>query len=329
MNLYRTTTTIRTEAVHPCGARRQLKQSHLLVIVVCGLLGACSSDEPGTTIDASSVQLTEIPINGTTLNYMERGQGAPVLLVHGTLGDYRTWDGQIEALSRDHRVISYSRRYHYPNEWPPNASDFSAVLHAEDLAALIEALNLRPVHLVGHSYGAFISLLVAREHPELVRSLTLAEPPVMPLVATTPEGEALAQEFVATAITPSAEAFQRGDVEEGVRTFINGVLGAGAYEDLDSEIRANMMQNARELEGATMDENLFPPFSCEDAGDVSVPTLLVHGELSPRLLVLIQDLLEQCLPNQERAMIPAASHGSVFENPEAFNEAVLAFLARH
>jgi hypothetical protein len=78
----------------------------LLVVVVCGLLGACSSDEPGTTIDASSVQLTEIPINGTTLNYMERGQGAPVLLVHGTLGDYRTWDGQIEALSRDRETLS-------------------------------------------------------------------------------------------------------------------------------------------------------------------------------------------------------------------------------
>ncbi len=66
--------------------------------------------------------------------------------------------------------------------------------------------------------------------------------------ATTPEGEAQLQEFVATAIMPSAEAFQRGDVEEGVRTFADGVLGAGAYEDLDSEIRANMMQNARELE---------------------------------------------------------------------------------
>ena len=156
----------------------------LLVVVVCGLLGACSSDEPGTTIDASSVKLTEIPINGTTLNYMERGQGAPVLLVHGTLGDYRTWDGQIEALSRDHRVISYSRRYHFPNEWPPTASSFSAVIHAEDLAALIQRLDVGPVHLVGHSFGAFISLLVAREHPELVRSLTLAEPPVMSVDAS-------------------------------------------------------------------------------------------------------------------------------------------------
>ena len=306
-----------------------MKQAHLLVIGVCAFLGACSPNETGSATDASSAQLTEIQVNGTTLNYIERGQGDTVLLVHGTLGDYRTWDGQIEAFSRDHRVISYSRRYHYPNALPPTASSFSAVIHAEDLAALIQRLDVGPVHLVGHSFGAFISLLVAREHPELVRSLTLAEPPVMSLVATTPEGEALVQELVATAIMPSAEAFQRGDVEEGVRTFADGTLGAGAYEDLDSEIRANMMQNARELEGATMDENLFPPFLCEDATNVAVPTLLVHGELSLRILVLIQDMLEQCLPNQERAMIPAASHGLVWESPGAFNEVVLAFIARH
>ena len=46
-----------------------------------------------------------------------------------------------------------------------------------------------------------------------------------------------------------------------------------------------------------MDENLFPPFLCEDASSITVPTLLVHGELSPRIFVLIQDLLEQCLPH--------------------------------
>jgi len=306
-----------------------MKQAHLSVFLLSVFLGACSSDEPASAVATGPAQLSEILINGIALNYVESGQGEPVLLVHGTLGDYRTWDGQIEAFSRDHRVISYSRRYHYPNEWPPNASDFSVVVHAEDLAAFIEALNLGPVHLVGHSFGAFIALLVAREHPELVRSLTLGEPPVHPLAATTPEGEALIQEFVATANTPAAEAFERGDAEEGVRIFINGVLGAGAYEDLDSEIRVNMMQNARELEGASMDENIFPPFSCEDASGVAVPTLLVHGELSPRIFVLIQDLLAQCMPNQERATIPAASHGLEYENPEAFNEDVLAFIVQH
>jgi len=78
-----------------------------------------------------------------------------------------------------------------------------------------------------------------------------------------------------------------------------------------------------------MDENLFPPFSCEDARDVSVPTLLIGGELSPKMFVLIHDIIEPCLLNKERAIVPEASHGLEFENPQAFNEIVLAFLAKH
>lgn len=274
-------------------------------------------------------QPKEIRVNDVTLNYIEQGQGDPVVFVHGTLGDYRTWDGQIEPFSRKYRVISYSRRYHYPNHWPQDTSSFSVVVHAEDLAAFIKALKVGRVHLVGHSFGAFISLLVAGDYPELIRSLTLVEPPVMSLLTTTPQGDSLLQNFTAGTIIPSGEAFQSGDNEEGVRRFINGVLGDNAYENLPPNVRAIMMENARELKGATMDTNLFPPFSCEDARNVSIPTLLLNGELSPNMFIQIQDILEQCLPNKERAMIPAASHGSVYENPQAFNEAVLTFLAKH
>ncbi len=274
-------------------------------------------------------QPKEIRVNDVTLNYIEQGQGDPVVFVHGTLGDYRTWDGQIEPFSKKYRVISYSRRYHYPNIWPQDTSSFSVTVHAKDLAAFIQTLKLGRVHLVGHSFGAFISLLVAQDHPELIRSLTLGEPPVNSLLATTPQGDSLLQNFVATAIIPSGEAFQSGENEEGVRRFVNGVLGDSAYENLPPHVRANMMENVRELKGATMDGNLFPPFSCEDARVVRVPTLLLNGELSPKMFTQIQDILEQCLANKERAMIPAASHGLEYENPEAFNEAVLTFIAKH
>ena len=130
----------------------------------------------------SEVQTKSVRVDDVSLHYIERGEGTPIVLVHGTLGDYRTWDGQLEAFAKRHRLISYSRRYHYPNEWPTEATDFSVTIHARDLAAFIGALKLPPVHLVGHSYGAFIAFLVARDHPQVVRSLTLGEPPVMPLL---------------------------------------------------------------------------------------------------------------------------------------------------
>ncbi|MCP3404839.1 alpha/beta fold hydrolase [Bradyrhizobium sp. CCGB01] len=274
------------------------------------------------------MQTREVQINGLPLHYIELGQGTPVVLVHGTLEDYRTRDGQLDALSKGYRLISYSRRYHYPNEWPKDATDFSVTIHATDLAAFIKALNLPPVHLIGHSYGAFIAFLVARDHPGVIRSLTLGEPPMMPLLKTTPEGDAL----LAAAITRSiatGEAFKQGNDEEGVRRFVNGVLGEGSYEKLPPPVLKRVMDNARELKGESSSRDLFPPTTCEDVQKLKAPTLLLDGERSPKMFRVINDRLEHCLPSVERATIPAASHQMEVENAQAFNEKVLEFIAKH
>lgn len=296
-------------------------------VTAASCLVADPSLAQNTGMPASEV--LAVRANDVTLHYIGRGEGTPILLVHGTLGDYRTWDGQLEAFAEKHQLISYSRRYHYPNEWPQEATDFSVTIHARDLAAFIGALKLPPVHLVGHSYGAFIAFLVARDHPELVRSLTLGEPPVMSLLKSAPDGDALLTAFVTTSILPSAEAFKQGKDEEGVRLFVNGVLGEDSYEKLPPDVRKGMMDNARELEGETSSKDLFPAITCEDVKKVKAPTLLLEGERSPKMFRVIHDMLDRCLVNKERAIIPAVSHGLPFENPKAFNEKVLAFIARH
>lgn len=309
---------------------RTLVPKYIVLVSVAAMLFVASpsfAQQKGAS--SSEMQTREVQINGLTLHYIELGQGTPVVLVHGTLEDYRTWDGQLEALSKGYRLISYSRRYHYPNEWPKDATDFSVTIHARDLAAFIKALNLPPVHLIGHSYGAFIAFLVARDHPEVIRSLTLGEPPVMSLLATTTEGDALLTTFVKTSSVPSSEAFKQGNDEEGVRRFVNGVLGEGSYEKLPPPVLKSLMDNAQELKGETLSRDLFPPTTCEDVQKVKAPTLLLDGERSPKMFRLINDRLEHCLPSVERATIPAASHQMEVENPQAFNEKVLAFIATH
>lgn len=279
------------------------------------------------------VQTQTIQVNNATLTYIEQGNGEPVVLVHGSLGDYRSWATQVKPFSEQYNVIAYSRRYHYPNPWPGDSAGFSVAVHANDLAAFIRALDLEPVHLVGHSFGAFTSLLVARDHPQLVRSLTLGEPPVMPLVAGSSPGDSLLREFRENSIIPAHQAFEKGNTLEGIRRFINGVLGKEEFQNLPPETHAQMMDNAREMKGEmqtfAVDQNLFPPFSCQDGKQVKVPTLLVDGELSPPLMGVISDTLERCLPNTERVTIPSASHGLQFANPTAFNKMVLAFIAKN
>lgn len=269
-------------------------------------------------------------INETSLHYIECGEGVPVVLVHGSLGDYRSWIGQMQPLSQNYKVISYSRRYHFPNPWPNDASDFTVNTHAEDLAAFIQSLDLGKVHLIGHSYGAFTSLLVARDHPELVRSVTLGEPPVMSLLASTSHGESVLQNFRKNAIAPSHTAFQNGEIEKGVRLFINGVLGEGAYGNLPTVAHISMLENAREMMGEmnginTEGVDFFPVFTCNEAEQMTIPALLVEGERSPEMFGLIHDHLEQCFPDVDRAFIPAASHDLKIQE-HVLSDIVLSFL---
>ncbi|MBI4547889.1 MAG: alpha/beta hydrolase [Ignavibacteriae bacterium] len=299
----------------------------ILLLITSVMDGWIPAQEKG--VPPTRIQTKKIRVNGVILNYIERGKGTPVVFVHGTLGDYRTWDGQLEAFSKNYRVISLSRRYHYPNKWTKDSTDFSVNIHARDLAAFIKALKLPPVHLIGHSYGAFISFLVARDHPELIRSLTLGEPPMMPLLKTTPEGDSLLAVFTQTSIVPSGEAFKNGNYEEGVRRFVNGILGDSSYEKLPLPARKSMMDNAKELKGETSSPDIFPPVTCEDVQKVKSPTLLLDGERSPKVFSIINNVIERCLVNKERVVIAAASHGLEFENPQAFNESVFAFLGKH
>ena len=99
-----------------------------------------------------------IQVDGTTLDYVERGDGDPVVLVHGTLSDHRSWRFQLDAFAERFRTIAYSRRYHYPNPCTGDESDYSAALHADDLAALMTELGLESAHVVGQSYNGLYHL---------------------------------------------------------------------------------------------------------------------------------------------------------------------------
>lgn len=297
-------------------------------------LCACKSSHTGTAPQhetSTASELKSVFINGDSIHYIDRGKGDPVVLVHGSLGDYRTWEAQMDAFAQNHRVIAYSRRFAYPNKQIINDSaDYTVTPHAQDLTEFIKALNLEPVHLVGHSYGAFTALLTTMDHPELVRSLTLGEPPVMSLLQNVPGGDTLANNFVREGILPTVEAFKNNDEEKAVAAFIAAVMDDSLYfSRLSQRTREIIMANTLETRGSVFTKNLFPPVSCEDLKKIKTPVLLVQGDRSPLFVLSIINELDRCLSNKEKATLPNTSHGLEFENPQGFNKAVLRFIEKH
>jgi pimeloyl-ACP methyl ester carboxylesterase len=139
-----------------------------------------------------------VVVNGATLAYLERGQGQSVVFVHGGYSDLRTWLPQLDPFAAaGYRALAYSRRYARPNEDIPQGQDDQLGPHVNDLLSLLRGLQLAPAHLVGNSWGAFICLLAALREPDLVRTLVLGEPPVLPLfISNTPRAGELVRLFL-------------------------------------------------------------------------------------------------------------------------------------
>src|SRR6266540_1911975 len=150
-------------------------------------------------------------VPGTDLRFLDGGAGLPVVFVHGSLATLDSWRPQFDAFATGVRVVAYSRRYHPPNPARPDGQAYALTLHADDLIGLIEALRVERVHLVGSSYGAYVALLVTLKRPDLVRSLVLEEPLLLPWLARSPEGDSLRRAFEANVEEPARRAFARGD----------------------------------------------------------------------------------------------------------------------
>lgn len=303
----------------------------LMICIVFGFL-SCKNERGNNTAETNAVpELKSIFINGDSLHYIDIGKGEPVVFVHGTLGDYRVWGMQLDTFGRHHRVIAYSRRYAFPNRQEFNDSaDYSVNIHTDDLVEFLKALNTGPVHLVGHSYGAYIALMTTLRQPDLVKSLMLGEPPVMPLLMNVPGGDSIMNHFLTNSLFPAAEAFKTGNNEKAVSIFVGGVLGdTSAFSSIPPEGREIMLTNTLELRGATMPQNQFPPVTCDELKKIKTPVMLMLGEKSPALFSGIINELEKCLLNNKKFILPNASHGLEFDNPAEFNKSVLEFISNH
>jgi len=213
----------------------------------------------------AQTSVKKVRVNGADLHYVEQGTGVAVIFVHGGLDDYRAWQPQMQAFSQRYHTVAYSRRYNYPNNRVVPRSDYSAIVDADDLAALIKKLRLGPANIVGVSYGAYVGLFLAARHPDLVRSMVLSEPPLLRWLPELEAGQPLFTEFMSRVWEPTARGFRKGD-EAGIEAAIDGFGELGysgtdqkmTFATLPPEVRLGLLENSLEWRALTMSKDAFP-----------------------------------------------------------------------
>ena len=310
--------------------------SALLATQICLGSLACAQQSSEPTADAgqhaAAPNIRSVDIGeGITLHYVDAGKGIPVIFVHGSLSDGGYWADQVERFREHYRAIAYSRRYNYPNENPARAG-YSAIVDAEDLAALIRALHLEKVAVVGHSYGALTALFLAIRHPEMVRALVLAEPPAMSLLARLPGekskvGKAMLDDIEEKMVAPMRRAFRGGDREGGVAVFIDYVFNnPHAWQQMNPAAREETMRDAHEWDVMLTQGELFPDLKPEAVQKIKAPILLLSGSKTFEFLKLIDEELGHLLPDSRRIVLPGATHHLFYEQPEKCRSVIFEFL---
>ncbi len=283
----------------------------------------------------SACGLEQLPLTRTTLenglafHHAEAGKGAPLVFVHGVLGDWRTWAPQWAAFTPHYRCISYSRRYSVPNGNRQASPHHSAIDEAIDLRALLGAWDAAPAILVGASYGAYTALALAVDRPDLVRALVLVEPPMMRLADASQEGRRVREDFDRSIRTPARDAFARGDDARGVWLLTEGILGGADPAQVPASAMARRLENAESLRRVTLSSDEFPALDMARLAALPAPTLLLSGERTPPIHDVVFRALSRALPRAESHKVPVAGHGVARDAPQRFNALALDFLARH
>lgn len=263
--------------------------------------------------------MPKIKANGVELYYELHGPADAEVLVlsNGVLMSTASWAFQTPVFSRRYRLLLYDCRGQWQSEHPK--SRYSMQAHADDLAALLEALAIPRAHIAGVSYGGEISLIFAYRYPELTQSLVISS--VVSQVDSILRG--IVENWIAAARSKDVELFYSATYpfnfsQEWIATNEQALAQARSrYKLLDFDAVVRLCEAFLQL---NITSELYR---------IEAPTCLMVGEadiLKPRRYA---DLIASKISQAEYVIIPRAGHAVMWEQAATFNSIVLGFLAQH
>ncbi|WFU16780.1 alpha/beta fold hydrolase [Bradyrhizobium sp. CB3481] len=244
--------------------------------------------------------------DGIKIYYEVHGAGPPLLLTHGYSSTSGMWQGQIEALSKHYKLVLWDMRGHGQSGYPEDTAAYSEALTVADMAALLDAVGAETAIVGGLSLGGYMSLAFYRVHPERVRAL---------LIIDTGPGfkKEDAREVWNKRAHDTADRFEREGLD---------VLKSGSRER-STVTHRNASGLARAARGMLTQRDARV---IESLPDIKVPSLIVVGADDTPFLAA-SDYMATKIPGAQKVVIPSAGHAVNIDQPQAFIDAVLPFLA--
>lgn len=263
--------------------------------------------------------MPRIEANGIEFYYELHGpeDGEVLVLSNGVLMSTASWVLQQADFSKDYRLLLYDCRGMWQSDHPPGP--YTMELHAEDLAALLDALDIEAAHIAGTSYGAEISMVFALNFPERTRTLIVASA----VSYLDPVLRGMTENWILAARAKDPDQLFLASYP---------LIFFGPWIEHNQPILKEARKRYEKLDYDAFLELLLC-FSHLDITDrlnkIAAPCLVVVGEddiLKPRRY---SEIIAREIPNAELIILPNAAHAMMWEQPGAINGSLLGFLARH
>ena len=271
-----------------------------------------------------------ISINDLHLHYVEWGApGQPTMvLLHGFQSNAHTWDTFSRTMADTYHVLALDQRGHGDTSWAPNG-DSAPESFISDIVGFLDALNLGPTILVGHSMGGRHAAMVAADYPDKVTKVVIVDTPaelppaILDMLAQQPASDA----------PPEPEVFDAFEdvIQAGIAQYpltpepeLRHANYHNLYRGADGKWRWrwDLMLLERRRLGRSLQLDLYPYLS-----RVQCPTLLIRGQQSPLLTAEIAQKMVQHLPNGRLVEMADAAHTVNADNAGLFNSTTAAFLS--
>lgn len=251
--------------------------------------------------------MAKIDRNGVKIYYEVHGDGPPLILTHGYSSTSAMWQGQIEALSRHHRLVLWDMRGHGRSDYPEDPGAYSEALTVGDIAALLDEIGAARAIVGGLSLGGYMSLAFYRAHPERVSALLIID-----------TGPGFKND-------DARDAWNRRALETADRLDRDGLAV------LKSASRERAMVTHRDASGlARAARGMLTQRDArviELLPAIKVPSLIVVGADDTPFLAA-SDYMAAKIPGAQKVVIPSAGHAVNIDQPQAFLDAALPFLDR-